>query len=216
MPARNWLLVPLYTVVAGGGLFWGVRNTLRTLHNLSPVELGCAEFIAHPPEADWVRLDDCELDLSHVSTLTFKPRAQRSSILDDLPTEVDLRARPAGTRQRYAVVISADHGVLLDYGAQPAGMRNPERVLAWLAQVPIEGMVERRIDRNAADRRDLRDAMSLPDQFAIVDWEARPRPLWLALPVLGLGLIALAMLVRWWRQVRRGVVLAKATIVSGC
>jgi hypothetical protein len=220
MPTRDWLLVPLYVVVAGAGLFWGGRNTLRTLHNLSPVELDCAEFVAHPPDADWVRLDRCELDLSHVSTPTHAPRPRTSpptrveALADEaLDDEADFRARPAGTTRPYTLVISADHGVLLDYGSQPANRRAPERMRAWLAQEPIEGLVEHGIDRNAADRRDLRDALFLPAQFAIIDWQARPRPLWLALPALGLGLAAFAMLARWWR--RCGPVLAKATLISG-
>jgi hypothetical protein len=213
MLTRDSVLVPLYVVVASAGLFWGGRNTLRTLHNLSPVDLDCAEFTAHPSQADWVRLSGCELDLSHVSTHAWKSRTMAPPQLEALPDEADFRARPSGTTQPYALVISADQGELLDYASQPVGRRDPERVRAWLAQHPIEGMVERRIDRNAADRRDLRDALFLPEQFAIIDWQARPRPLWLALPALGLGLAAFAMLVRWRRRDRGRPTLAKATAI---
>ena len=53
---RDFIFVPLTLVVAGGGLFWGGRNTYRTLRIWSPEEISCADYLAHPPAKDWVRL----------------------------------------------------------------------------------------------------------------------------------------------------------------
>ena len=71
---RDFIFVPLTLVVAGGGLFWGGRNTYRTLHNWSPEEISCADYLAHPPAKDWVRLTGCVPDSDQLGIESLRPR----------------------------------------------------------------------------------------------------------------------------------------------
>jgi hypothetical protein len=214
---RDWLLVPLWFVVAVAGILWGGRNTLRSLRNWSPLDTTCAEFARDQPSADWVRLHDCYADFDRVGvhswTETPKSGAPRTTV-----DEVLIPLRPvASPDDRAVIVLATDRYPFLSLGSSSfersvVEMESARKELAG----PIEGLVEHTIDRSADDRADLRAAgLHLAKDFVVVGYQGRPRPWWLGAFVLSLGLGALTLLVRKWRQRRKPVELAKATLVQG-
>lgn len=175
----------------------------------------CADFLAHTQTADWVRLEGCAPASSHVGIETFQPdNAPQYSTADAV--YVPLRpsdAQPNG--ERIALLLRVDHGPILRLGARYASDRDADAAEEALAQ-PIEGLVERSLDRSARDREKLRGlGLYLADDFVVIDYGERPRPLWLGLGSFGVGLGALALLVRKWRRRKRPVELAKAKLIAG-
>jgi hypothetical protein len=211
------LLVPFFVVVAAFGIGWGGRNTYRAARNLSPHTITCAEFLAHPPDFDWVRLEGCAAVSSNIGIETF----QRDDAPKGLSGDVDAVYIPLGIDgehtgdDRAKLLLRVDHGPMLRLGSRFASDRDADAAAEALAQ-PLEGLVERSLDRSERDREKLRGlGLYLADEFIVIDYGARPRPLWLALGSLGIGLGALALLVRKWRRRRRPVALAKAKLVAG-
>jgi hypothetical protein len=129
---------------------------------------------------------------------------------------IPLAARGEHTGEdRAKLVLRVDHGPILRLGSRFASDRDADAAAEALAQ-PLEGLVERSLDRSERDREKLRGlGLYLADDFVVIDYGARPRPLWLALGSLGVGLAAFALLVRKWRRRRRPVELAKAKLVAG-
>lgn len=214
--ARDWLLIPFLVVVAAVGIAWGARATYRTVTNGSPVTMSCAEFLADSAKADWVRLEGCEAASGRIGIETSRRANAPSGTTGDLKA-VYLPLSVAGKPryERVTLVLRADHGPLLRLGARMPSDREAEAARDELAR-PIEGLVERSLDRSARDRDKLRElGLNLADDFIIIDYEARPRPLWLGLGILGAGLGALALLVRRWRRRVRPATLARAKVVAG-
>lgn len=211
---RDFFVVPLTLAVAGAGLFWGGRNTYRTLRNWSPAEMSCAEYIAHPPAKDWVRLTSCEpaSEQLGVQTLQHDRVGGPSSTKQ---TGVFIPLRPAGIDAgRVEVVLFADHGRLLsltDLYASEAQLQEAADVFAQ----PLEGMRRDALDMSRRDREDLKTLpMHLADDFAVIELDARPRPLWLSAGVLAIGLGASGRIVRRRRRRKKPVVLPQAKLVS--
>jgi hypothetical protein len=208
---RDFIFVPLTLVVAGGGLFWGGRNTYRTLRNWSPEELSCADYLAHPPAKDWVRLTGCVPDSDQLGIETV----QRKGSTIEEQTGVYIPLRPAGAEPtRVKLVLFADHGKLLwiaDKLATDAQVRDAAQVFA----APLEGMRRDSLDMSHRDREDLETLhMHLDKDFAVIALDARPRPLWLGGGTLGLGLGACGLLARRRRRRKTPVELAKATLIK--
>lgn len=177
----------------------------------------CADFLAHPPDFDWVRLEGCAAASDHLGIETFQPEnapAGSYSNVTAIYVPLSVAGQPYND-ERNALVLRVDHGPILRLGsrsATDAEINAADEVLA----APIEGLVERSLDRSARDREKIRTlGMYLSDDFLIVDHDARPRPLWLGLGSLGVGLGAFAWLSRKWRRRRRPVDLAKAKLVAG-
>lgn len=215
--ARDWLLVPALFAVAAIGLAWGGRSTYRAVRNRAPRTMTCAEFLAHPPAADWVRLEGCSAASDHIGVEEFKhsnePAGGPVLDADAVYIPLDVAGQPRGGD--IALLLRVDHGPILRLGSSFATERDAEAAAEALAR-PIEGMVERSLDRSARDRDKLRDlGLRLAEDFVVIDHGERPRPLWLALGVFGIGFGALALLVRKWRRRARPVDLAKATLVAG-
>jgi hypothetical protein len=211
---RDFIFVPLTLAVAGGGLFWGGRNTYRTLHDWSPEELSCADYLAHPPSKDWVRLTGCVPDSDQLGIETLDHDNGRG-LRSTEQTGVYVPLRPAGAEPgRVKLVLFADHGKLLwiaDKLATDAQVQEAADVFAH----PLEGMRQDSLDMSHRDREDLVTLhMHLADDFAVIALDARPRPLWLSGGVLGLGVGACGLLARRRRRRRKPVELAKATLLK--
>jgi hypothetical protein len=211
------LLIPLAVAVAAFGIGWGGRNTYRAVRNLSPHTMTCAEFLAHPPDFDWVRLEECAAVSSNIGIETFQP----DNAPKGLSKNADAVYIPLGVAgehtgdERARLLLRVDHGPMLRLGARFASDKDADAAEDALAG-PLEGLVERKLDRSERDREKLRGlGLFLADDFVVIDYGARPRPLWLALGSLGVGLGAFALLVRKWRRRRRPVELAKAKLVAG-
>lgn len=215
--ARDWLLVPFLVVVSAAGIGWGGRATYRTVRNLAPAPRSCADVLADPSGADWVRLDGCVAASDRIGIETSQRANEPEGRLRDA-VAVYIPLRAAGKRtgdRRVALLLRVDHGPMLRLGARYESDEDAAAAAEVLAQ-PIEGMIERSLDRSQRDREKLRGlGLDLADDFLIIDYGARPRPLWLGLGVLGVGLGALALLVRKWRRRARPVALAKAKLVAG-
>lgn len=213
---RDWLLVPFLVAVAAVGIAWGGRATYRTIRNWEPAHMTCAEFLAHPSEADWVRLEGCAVGSGRIGIETSRRANQPEGAYETI-TAVYLPLRVVGEprpRDGATLVLRSDHGPILRLGSRLPTEREEDDARAELAR-PIEGLVERSLDRSARDRDKLRDlGLNLAEDFIIIDYQARPRPLALGLAILGLGLGALALLVRKWRRRPRRPTLARATLVT--
>lgn len=210
---RDWLLVPLYVVIAAIGMFWGGRNTYRSLANRSPLSISCARYAAETPADDWVRLDGCTANLDHMGIETLQHTTNRGMTITDAEVVyIPLHAVNAPTDPA-KLVLRVDHGALLRVSSQYATDADFRAAQEELAH-PLEGLVERALDRSERTRTKIRElGFHLADDFVVVDYRATPRPLALALGVLGLGLAALALLVRKWRRRRRPVVIPTAKLV---
>jgi hypothetical protein len=211
---RDFIFVPLTLAVAGGGLFWGGRNTYRTLRNWSPEELSCADYLAHPPAKDWVRLTGCDPDSDQLGIETVDHDNGRGLRTSE-QTGVYIPLRPAGAEPtRVKLVLFADHGKLLwltDKLATDAQIQDAAQVFAE----PLEGMRQDGLDMSHRDREDLEGLhMHLDKDFAVIALDARPRPLWLGGGALGLGLGACGLLARRRRRRKKPVELAKATLIK--
>lgn len=199
------------------GIGWGGRATYRAVRNRAPTARTCADLLADASGADWVRLDGCGAPNGRIGIETSR-RANEPEGLSRDATAVYIPLTVGGKRtgeHGIALLLRADHGPLLRLGARYPSDQDTAAAQELLAQ-PIEGMIERSLDRSQRDREKLRGlGLDLAEDFLIIDYGARPRPLWLGLGVLGLGFGALALLVRKWRRRARPIALAKAKVVAG-
>ena len=212
MRARSLFLVPLTVVITAGGLFWGGKHAYIAARNRAPVEMTCADYIAHPPDTEWVRLTHCDGDLDHLGIETTKRGAGYESEVDAV--YVPLRAEHAPHSAPAALVLEAEH-------APFTALRTADEHAFAAAQEelsgPIEGLIELSVDRSERSRDDLRGLdIHIAKQFAVLAYHAAPRPLWLAFGVLALGLGGLTLIIRrvrpWFRKKEPGV--PRATALS--
>lgn len=213
--SRDFLVIPLTLAVTVFGLLWGGRNAYVSIRNHSPLELTCADMIENPPDAEWVRLRDCEPDFEHMGVETKGRKG--SDFVDVTSVFIPLHAAGASwTRQNKLVVVISD-GPLLELGRKR--IPDEEATYAYATEQltqPIEGMIELSVDRSHRERTELRGlGMRLAEDFSIIDRHARPRPLWLSLGVLAIGVVGLSLIGRRLRRwLRNGPEpLAKATVV---
>ena len=209
--ASDWLLVPLYAVVAVIGIGWGGRNTVRSLRNLSPLEITCEDYVAQRPSADWVRLTNCAAR----ERIGIESRYPKYSMGEKVEAVyIPLRPASGDPNQKIVIVLHADTEPLLSLGDSRGASDAASQQAGELLAGPIEGLVERAVDRSERKREDLRAmGLGLANDFVVVSYGSRPRPLWLGLPILGIGLGALSMLVRKWRRRRKPVEMPKAKLV---
>jgi hypothetical protein len=212
---RDFIVVPLTLAVAGGGLFWGGRNTYRTLRNWSPEEISCADYIAHPPAKDWVRLTGCEPDSDRLGIESLHREGTGGMPATSEQTGLYVPLRPTGIDAgRVKVVLFADHGPLQYMADKNASDDLLKQAYAVFAR-PIEGMRQDALDMSRRDREDLETLhMHLADDFAVIALDARPRPLWLSAGALLLGIGASGLIVRRRRRRTKPVEIAEARIVT--
>jgi hypothetical protein len=213
---RDILLVPLSALVAVVGIGWGGWSSYRAVRNRTPTAITCADFLAHRDAADWVRLEGCNADVDHVALEKFGPKQKSQSldIVNPSAIYIPLLVPGAASDDRVALLLRVDSGPLLRLGERfPT---DAEVAVAYDAlEVPIEGLVERRLDRSERDREKIRSlGLYLADDFLIVEYGARPRPIWLAFGTLAIGIGAFTWLTRKWRRRKRPPELAKARVVS--
>jgi hypothetical protein len=195
---RDLFLIPATLVAACGGTLWGGHDTYVAVTNRAPVEVRCADFARRPPRAAWLRLTDCVPDFE--SALVESASSHARSVRE---VYVPLRAEPGA---RTPIVLASDDDDLLALGDDKAVLGHA--VVVELS-TSVEGLVEDVVQRgmtlsqrryNDISQRRLR----LTDDFVLFDRGARPRPLWLALGELWIGLSALTLIVRrvrrWFRQ----------------
>ena len=203
--ARDLVLIPLLVVVTVAGMVWGGRNTYVSLLNRAPVELTCAEYLAARPAARWLVLRDCEADLDHIGVEGRTSTADSTALMT--ATAVYIPLRPAGASRAVpaTLVLHADEGLLLQLGDRYPSPEDVDKAAAALA-LPLEGIVELALDRSERRKAKLRQLeLRVADEFVTFDHGARPRPLWLALGALAVGLGGLArLIVRVRRWLRRG------------
>ena len=223
--ARDWLAIPLTIVVTAVGLLWGGHATYVAIRNPEAVELTCAEYLHHPPDAEWLRLRHCAADFNNMGV---EAQESKRNEADHDPTAVYIPLRPEGVASGSArlVVRSEDAGlrrlVSRSYGAEREGRDpSPEDARADEAATSledsVEGVVELAVDRSAQKKAELRRlGIRLANDFAIIAHGERPRPLWLAAGVFAIGLGGLGLIVRRIRRRRRHQTsLARATVVAG-
>jgi hypothetical protein len=212
---RDFVVVPLTLAVAGGGLFWGGRNTYRTLRNWSPEEISCADYIAHPPAKDWVRLTGCQPDSDRLGIETLHREGTGGAPATSEQTGIYIPLAATGIDNgRVKIVLFVDHGRLLALADKLATDAQVQEAFGAFAH-PIEGMRQDALDMSRRDREDLQGLhMHLADDFAVIALDARPRPLWLGAGALALGLGASGLIIRRRRRREKPVEIAKARIVT--
>jgi hypothetical protein len=200
-----WAVVTL--AITSIGLVWGGRNTYVSLRNPSPVQMTCGEFIDKRPDVQWVQLRECDADLQHIDVETTESRPGHAA----RPTTIYIPLRSRGAFHGSAtLLLASDKSSLIALGEIGASNRSHAEL-----EGIIEGTVELAIDRSARDRELLqRLDLNLRDDFLIVDHNTRPRARWLAIGVLGIGVIGLTIMARWLirRRQHRSPVLARAVV----
>lgn len=88
---------------------WGAQNVYLGVRDRDLVEMSCADYVAKRPASRWVKLVDCEPDLSR--TLERTDHGKLDAVF------VPLRARGANGEGRAPIVAETD-GVRLSYGAK--------------------------------------------------------------------------------------------------
>ena len=208
------LLIPATVVVACGGTILGGQNSYVAVRNRAPVELTCAEYLQQRPDAAWLRLTHCAADLDHIGVESNKRTTSGGGELTTTTgIYVPLRAEGASRIKPARIVVFGDDDAMLALGkGVSSGANQLEQELA----ASVEGLVQSGLALSERRRAELaRLDLRLADDFVIVERGERPRPLWLALGELGLGLGALALLVRRYRRWsrRRPAPPPRATVV---
>jgi hypothetical protein len=204
-------------VIAAVGIAWGSLSIYRAVRNPAPQTMSCADFLAHPPDIEWVRLEGCAVASEHIGIESMRRENEPRNVPVLSASAVYIPLDVAGHRRgdHVSLLLHVDHGPIRRLGSSYANELDAKAAQKVLDQ-PLEGLVERSIDRSEKDRAELRGlGLNLAEDFVVLDYEARPRPLWLGIGVLGVGLGALAFLVRKWRRRKRPVVLARAKVVAG-
>jgi hypothetical protein len=184
---RDWLLFPFCVAVGAGGVIWGAKNTYTSLHNRSPLTLTCAQFEAHPPDAQWLQLRECEPDVDSMaieSTGGLRPTA----------VYIPLRPPQHDALSRAKLILVIDRGPLLALGEKNA---SDDVYEPWIRDVRggVTGLVELGVDRSERKKQELRDVgLNTVGDPALLVNGASPRPLWLALAALAAGLGAFGYL----------------------
>jgi hypothetical protein len=203
--ARDFLLFPLALAVAATGLIWGGKNSYVSLRNRSPIELTCEQYAAHPPDAQWLRLRDCTLDLDHMGVESTGRRDRPSVVY------IPLRS-PSGSAK---LILTADEDPLRSLGDRLS--QGSDGLDEWLRDAQrngIPGLLELSVDRSARKKKEMQEIGLDAESSAILDYGAAPRPLALALGAFALGLGAVGYLAYRVRRSRRNrIELPRATLV---
>jgi hypothetical protein len=81
------------------GTSWGGHNTYIALHNRSPVEISCADYLGRRPEAAWLRLTGCFPDFGHLAVESSTRTTSSGQSSTTTAVYVPLRAARAGRRE---------------------------------------------------------------------------------------------------------------------
>lgn len=211
---RDLLLVPLTLVITIAGLVWGGRNTYISGRNRAPVELTCAEFLAHRPDAEWLILRDCEADWDNIG-IEGQSDTRSGKVSSATAVYIPLRPIGAPSRQPATLVLVSETTRFLQLGSGFPSQQVVDEIGAELSR-PLEGIVELAVDRSERRKERLRRLeLLIVDDFVTFDHGARPRPLWLALGALGCGLGGLGLIIRRVRRWFRGGPRESSVFVQG-
>jgi len=169
----------LLVVLMALAFYWGGTNAWVGLKNREVTEISCADYVAHRPDAHWLKLTACEVDFENMAIETDKNQKY---------TAVYIPLRPAGVTegQTHIVVKRTDEEMLTlahrFNDSQPSEATiTKARALDEQAQ---EGLVQFGIDMSDHDRNELdKLGLGLAPDFVIMDHGKQPRLL--------LGLLAL-------------------------
>lgn len=172
---KTLLVILLLLVLA---TVWGAQNVYLGLRDRDPVEISCAEYLAHPPGGRWLKLTECDPDFHRVHLVR-----DRDGSID----AVYAPARPHGASEGPARIV-------FQYDGEPSA----EHRRASTAQ----GMLRTGWLDDASDegRADMARHMGLTPDFVILQLGSEPH-IWLGLAALivglgGLGLAVLALVGR--------------------
>ena len=198
MRRRDFLFIPAQLAVTVAGLLWGGQSTFISVRNRAPVELTCAEFEQHRPDAEWLRLSHCEVGFDSISFESFQTARDRDLLGTREPSVMFMPMRSSIDTPRPSLLLDSDDDDLLAVAKSTDLQPTPPAVIARVRArfaAPLEGLVRRGITNGAKRRAEVRELhVSLSDDFAMFELGAKPRPLWLSLGALVLGLGALSLL----------------------
>jgi hypothetical protein len=202
MRARD--LIALVVLVAAA-LWWGGHQLYVGLRNRRPVEITCAEFVKHRPDAEWLRLTHCDAALNSVAYASTY----------NTVTKVYVPLRPEGIAEGgpTQIVVERDDAEIIEImqAARGSTRKNPAPVEVTLKRMeaavadPTEGLVQVGLDLSEQRQRELAKLnLGLDKDFVILERGAKPRPLAYALGALALGLAGIGwfgvLLVRRFRD----------------
>lgn len=201
MRAGYYLLIPLLVAAGGAATVVGGWWSYRAVTNREPLEITCAQFTMNPPEADWVRVSGCEPNLESMGTLEFGAEGRQRT------TGVFVPMRTAGSWMRAPILLYIE------------GVDDGPNTAEWVAQTfsrPIEGLIERKLDRSHRSWKEIQDiGLNVSTDFVIIDLWKTPKPLPVAFGMLALGLSAFGALGVMWKRRRRDPEVPRATLVAG-
>ena len=187
----KWWLV----IFAAAGLWGGGQLTYTAARNRSPTEMTCAEFTKSRPDAEWLKLNECELDVAEVA---YKG-------IGDRPRTVYLPLMaPGGPADgSIAIVVETEEERWLDFVEDVTRIgQNPDSTEADFAALvdkypfvnePVEasGVAKFGIELKDEEKEELQKLVErLGDDFVLIEQGAAPH-LGRSLAMLGLGLLCL-------------------------
>ncbi len=190
----NLFLIAIVTAVA---LWWGGTNAYVGWREREPFEVSCADFLAHRPDAHWLRLTHCTPDLEHMAE-EKTAKSKYGDAEDGKRTAVYVVLRPEGetTGPARIVVRRTDEDILfvLDHDESAPDFDDISSRVDESLTEPTEGLIQFGLDMSTEEQHELGKLdLGLAPDFSIVERDARPT-LWFALAALGVGLIGLLWL----------------------
>jgi hypothetical protein len=159
-------------LLLGLATVWGAQNVYLGLRDRNPVELTCADYLAHSPGGKWLKLTACDPDFVRVDVVR-----DRDGAVDAVYAPV----RPHGVSEGPARIV-------FQYDGEPSA----EQRRASAAQGMLRtGWLDEASDESRAHM--ARDMRLTPD-FVILQLGTEPH-IWfgLAALIVGLGGLALAV-----------------------
>jgi hypothetical protein len=164
---------------------FGVQFTYEAVRYGKQLEISCADYIKHRPDARWLKLTDCEYDFEHLAYEQDQTGDKYNHIYlplravgdDSLLTNIVVKRSDEAIRE---VVWGLEHGQ-----SRPIGF---DRLMMDLGK-PTEGFVAFGFSLSDKERDELGKLnLGLTDDFVLVDDGAQPRlAAGIIMLVLGLG-----------------------------
>lgn len=200
------MVIRVMVAVAGVALcvaFWGARATYVGMHEKKQVEMSCADYVSHPPDASWVKLTGCEYDVDHLAYIFTGSEKKIRTVYIPL--------RPVGQTSGPAhIAVKRDDRVMIDvveaFESKRTPPQGPLRTVTDQMSRPVEGFAASDFERDSRDKSELEKLdLGLAHDYVVIDWDGHPR-LFAGICALVVGLVVLLLagiaLIRNWRRPR--------------
>jgi hypothetical protein len=159
-------------LLLGLATVWGAQNVYLGLRDRDPVEITCAEYLAHPPGGKWLKLTACDPDFGRVDVVR-----DRDGSVEDVYAPVRPHAASEGPAR-----------IVFQYDGEPsAEHRRANAAQGMLRTGWLDDASDEARERMARD-------MGLTPDFVILQLGREPH-IWFGLAALIVGLAGLGVAV---------------------